>query len=206
MKLHYHPFSPNCRKVRATAVLLDLPLELQVVDIPTGAQRSDSYLALNPNGMVPTLEDGDFVLWESNAIMQYLASKRPNHPLWPQDDRARADICRWQCWELAHWDPACGVYLWENMFKGFMNLGAPDASELAKAEEKFTVVASVLDSHLAKHEHLAGKHLTLADLSVVAFLMFPVAQIPVDRYPNIRRWQQQVEDIDAWRRTAPPSM
>ncbi len=91
MKLYGFPVSPNTWKVRAVAAHLGIVLDDQLVDLRRGEQRAPDYLALNPTGRTPTLVDGDFVLWESNAIMQYLASGTPNG-LWPDDARTRADI------------------------------------------------------------------------------------------------------------------
>ena len=97
MKLYGFPPSPNTWKVRAVAAHLGIPLELEFVDLTKGGSHSPDYLALNPSGRTPTLVDGDFKLWESTAIMQYLASQKPNS-LWPDNARTRADIMRWQSW------------------------------------------------------------------------------------------------------------
>src|SRR5208337_2613528 len=113
MKLYGFPFSPNTWKVRAVAVHLGLPLEFALVDLTKGEQKTPDYLALNPTGRAPVLVDGDFKLWESVAILQYIASKTPN-ALWPNDARARADITRWQSWQLAHFGKeACEPLLFE---------------------------------------------------------------------------------------------
>ena len=89
MKLHVFPPSPRALKVRALVRHLDLEVEECLVDLFKGEQRSAAYAALNPNMRMPVLEDGDFVLWESNAILQYLAAKRPESGLWPSDAAAR---------------------------------------------------------------------------------------------------------------------
>ena len=94
MRLYGFSASPRTWKVRAVAAQLDIPLEYVQLDAFRGENRTPQYLALNPTGRTPTLVDGDFVLWESDAIMQYLASKTPN-TLWPDDARTRADIMRW---------------------------------------------------------------------------------------------------------------
>ncbi len=102
MKLYGFPPSPNTWKVRAVAAHLGIPLELEFVDLTKGGSRTPAFLAINPAGRTPALVDGDFKLGESTAIMQYLASQKPNS-LWPNDARTRADIMRWQSWSLAHW-------------------------------------------------------------------------------------------------------
>ncbi len=104
MKLYGFPPSPNTFKVQAVALHLDIPLEFEIVYLAKGANRAAEFLQLNPGGRTPVLVDGDFTLWESNAIMQYLASQKPN-TLWPDNARTRADIARWQFWQVAHWHP-----------------------------------------------------------------------------------------------------
>ena len=78
MKLYVHPMSSNARRAQMTAILLGTPIETVFIDLQKGAQRNPEYLALNPNGRVPTLVDGDFALWESLAIMEYVAEKYPD--------------------------------------------------------------------------------------------------------------------------------
>jgi glutathione S-transferase len=78
MKLYMNAMSPNVRRVRLTAAVLGMDLEEKKLDFTKGEHKNPEYLALNPNGAVPALVDGDFVLTESRAIMQYLASKKPS--------------------------------------------------------------------------------------------------------------------------------
>src|SRR6476620_10201438 len=116
MKLYGFPPSPNTWKVRAVAAHLGIPLELEFVDLTK--PRTPDYLALNPTGRTPTLVDGDLVLPESNEIMQYLGEQKPN-ALWPNDLRQRAEITRWQCWQLAHWgSDACTPLVFQHLVKG----------------------------------------------------------------------------------------
>src|SRR5688572_19644964 len=105
MKLYDFAFSPNCRKVRAVAYELGIALEPVHVDLVRGAQRQPDFLALNPNGRVPVLVDGDLVLWESTAIMRYLSASRGG-ALVPTSPRAQAEVDRWLAWQLAHLGPA----------------------------------------------------------------------------------------------------
>ena len=105
LRIHYHPASYNARRALAVAFHVGAPVEIVICDLMAGAQGTPAFRALNPNGLVPVLEDGDFVLWESMAIAQYLADKYPSSA-WPADARARADITRWQAWDLAHFGRA----------------------------------------------------------------------------------------------------
>jgi glutathione S-transferase len=205
MKLYLHPNAPNCMKVVMTAAQLDISLDSEFVDLFQGAQRAPAFLAINPNGVVPALRDGDFVLWESNAIMQYVAATKPGNTLWPMDERRRADISRWQCWELAHWSPAVSTYLRENMFKALKGQGDPDPEALRKADEKYHPLASLLNRHLAPRSFLAGEDLTLADISVAAFLMYArPARVPLDDYRFIRSWMGRMEALPSWQVAQPP--
>jgi glutathione S-transferase len=99
-------FGPSSRVLGIVALKnhLELDLEVQQVDLGRGDQLTPRYSALNPNKKMPTLEDGGFVLWESNAILFYLAAKRPGCGLWPSDVQGQADVLRWLVWESAHWD------------------------------------------------------------------------------------------------------
>jgi len=204
MKLYGFPPSPNTWKVRAVAAHLGVPLEVELVDLTKGASHAPAYLALNPTGRTPTLVDGDLKLWESNAIMQYVAAKTAN-ALWPNDARARADITRWQCWQLAHWgSEACQPLTFNRFVKKLLNLGPPDEAAIAKATEAFHKEAMVLDAHVAKQSYLVGKDLTLADFAVAAPLFYAKqSEMPLEPYPNARRWFERFSALPCWRETAP---
>lgn len=207
MKLYYHPNSPNCMDVMATAHQLGIPLELELVELTKGAQKNPAYLRINPNGRVPTLVDGDFILFESNAIMQYLASKKPGNPLWPRDDKIRADIARWQFWQASQWGRAAGMLVWENMVKKFLNLGAPDPAKVKEGGELFHASAAVLDGHLSGRQYLVGSEPTLADFSVAATLVYAQpGRLPLEKYGNIRAWYERVAAHDAWKKALPKMM
>jgi glutathione S-transferase len=204
MKLYGFPPSPNTWKVRALASYLKVPLELEFIDLSKGAQHAPSYLALNPSGRTPTLVDGDFRLWESNAILQYLASKSGS-TLWPNDARTRADISRWQFWQLAHWGAeACQPLTFQRLVKKFMNLGPADEAAIAKGTECFNKEAKMLDAHLAKQKYLAGDGLTIADFAAAAPLFYAKqAEMPLGAYAHVRGWFERVAALPCWGETAP---
>jgi glutathione S-transferase len=204
MKLYGFPASPNTWKVRALAAHLKMPLEFDFVDLMQGAQRTPAYLTLSPTGRTPVLVDGDFKLWESNAILQYLASKSAT-PFYPNDARSRADITRWLCWDLAHWGAqACLPLIVENLVKKFVNMGPADAAAIAKATEAFNKEARMLDAHLAKQKHLVGNGLTIVDFAVAAPLFHAEgAQIPLGSYANVGGWFQRISALPCWGETAP---
>jgi glutathione S-transferase len=204
MKLYGFPGSPNTWKVRALAAHLGLPIEFEFVDLAKGQQRTPEFLALNPTGRTPVLVDGDFKLWESNAIMQYLASQAKT-PLWPDDARTRADIARWQSWQLAHWGPdSCVPLIFQRLVKAVLNLGPPDEAIVAKGTEAFHRDARVLEAHLSRQSYLVGDILTLADFAVAAPLFHAArAELPVAPYAHVRGWFGRVSALPAWQQTAP---
>ena len=187
---------PNAAGAPATAVGLEL------VDLTR--PRTAAYLALNPTGRTPTLIDGDFILWESNAIMQYLASRSGNS-LWPENPRTRADITRWQSWQLAHWGAdACQPLTFQRLVKKILNLGPPDAAVVAKATEVFNREARMLDAHLASPSYLVGNALTLADIAIASNLInFQYLGFPIEpgKHPKLARYARDIAALDVFRTT-----
>jgi glutathione S-transferase len=203
MKIYHSPYSSNARKVLMTASHLGLKPELVNIDLAKGEQRKPELLALNPNGKVPVLVDEEFVLFESQAIMAYLADKTSGHGLYPTELRARADVNKWMFWSANHWGPAISMINWERMVKKVLGQGEPDPVQLERAEGMFHGFAKVLDAHLAGREWLSGSALTLADIAVGCPLMVAVpAQIPLAPYANIQKWFARVQELDAWKKSA----
>jgi glutathione S-transferase len=203
MKLYGFPPSPNTWKVRAVAAHLGIPLELELVDLTK--PRTAAYLAVHPAGRTPALVDGNFTLTESNAIMQYLASQKPNS-LWPNEVKARALITRWQCWQLAHWGAeACQPLVFNRLVKKLLNLGPPDEAAVAKATDAFNKEAKLLDTWLSKqNKYLVGDDVTLADFAVAAPLFYAKeGEFPIAPYGHVHEWFGRVSALPCWRETAP---
>src|ERR1700750_2169900 len=154
MKLYMNVLSPNVRRVRLTAAVLRIELEEKVLDFAKGEHKAPDYLALNPNGTVPALADGDFVLTESRVIMQYLASKKPAAGLLPSDERGRADVTRWQFWDASHFSPQLGTVAFQRVMKQAFGRGPPDASKVDEALSNFRRWAAVLDKQLAGRQYV----------------------------------------------------
>ena len=142
-----------------------------MVDLTKGAQRTPEYALLNPNARAPAIDDGGFVLWESNAIVEYLASLKPNSGILPQETRARLAITKWMYWESSHWDPACAIFTFERLVKRIFSMGDPDAREIQRGVQLFERAGKVLDSQLQRHRYVAGDQFTAADLAVFAQMM-----------------------------------
>ncbi len=203
IELYVFPPSPRAFKVMAVANHLGLDWTLRLIDLPKGEQKAAQYAALNPNMRMPTLKDGDYVLWESNAICQYLAGKKPESGLLPRDERARLDVTRWQFWDLAHWDPTCAIFAFEYLAKRLLlGAGEPDMAAIAKGTENFHRVAKVLDGQLKGKRFVTGDTLTVADFSLGAPVKFAeMAHYPIEPYGEIKRWYATLAALPAWQKT-----
>jgi len=202
MKLYYNPLSPNVRRARLTVAVLGIDVEEKLLDFSKGEHKSPEYLALNPNGAVPTLVDGNFVLTESRAIMQYLATKKPESGLLPRDEQSRADVSRWQFWDAAHFSPQLGTLAFEKIIKGMMGMGEPDATKIQEALTNFRRFASVLEQRLNGKMFVVGNALTIADLTLAASLMYAAqTEAPVSEFPNLQSWFSRITALDGWKKT-----
>ena len=200
MRLHIFPPSTRALGVVALANHLALDCELRSIDLGRGDQRAPEYVALNPNRKMPTLEDDGFVLWESNAILFYMAAKRPERGLWPSDLRGQADVLRWLAWESAHWDAeSCGMVAFEKNSKLVLGLGAPDPAFIARGGQNFARFAAVLDEQLKGKSWMIGERLTIADFSIGALVPTAVrVGLPIERFREIGRWYQSLSELPAW--------
>jgi len=189
MKLYTNPFSPNARKVLAVAHELEIPLETHMVDLRSGEQRTPGYLAINPNGKVPVLVDGETTLWESNAILCYLASQRESS-LWPKSHK-RYEILRWMFWESNHFTPPLNDLFGEKFFRG----DNPNQEVIDRALKSFRKYGAVLDQKLHGAHFVAGDTLTLADFAIGVGLGYAdLFDLPLDDLPHVQRWWHHLRD------------
>ena len=151
-----------------------------------GVVKTSQYLSLNPNGLVPTIEDDGLVLWESNAIVRYLAAKHAAGSLWPEDLKVRAEADRWMDWTATTVWPALRV-----LFLGLVRT-APDKRDAQALEEsrlKTAEVLHILDAHLKTHEYVAGNAFTMGDIPLGCAIWRWIA-LPIERpeLSNVQRW------------------
>jgi glutathione S-transferase len=177
---------------------LNLPYERIDVGGPFGRTTDPVYLAMNPNSLVPTLEEDGFILWESNVILRYLAGAHANGtPLWPAEGRARANIDRWMDWQQTLLGPPMTI-----IFQGLVrtppeqrNTGAIEGALLTAGK-----AWSILDKQLDQHDYLAGPDLTLADIAagvhVHRWFSFTVAR---PHLPHLRAWYDRLLHRPAYR-------
>jgi glutathione S-transferase len=168
-----------------------------------GHNSSPEFLAINPNGTVPVLRDGDFVLWESNAIMWYLAERHGDTALWPRDPRRKASIAKWQVWQAAHLSPAADGLMYEAFVRPMMKQQT-DPAVLDALTRSFHRWCKVLDDALASSEYLANDTFSCADIAAASALMYaPMAKMPLDGYAHVGAWLARIHARPSWQATEP---
>lgn len=162
-----------------------------------GQVKEDWYLAMNPNALVPTIDDDGFILWESNATVRYLAAKYDSGGLWPDDPQARALSDRWMDWQLGTLLPHVGVVFWGLIRtpEAERDMAAIEAA-VAKAGELY----AILDRHLEGRDFIAGDRLTVGDIPLGA-LTYRWYGLPIERpeRPNVYAWYQRLAERPAYR-------
>lgn len=169
------------------------------LDFRSEALREPSYLAINPNGRIPTLTDGGYVLWESMAINLYLASKyRDDVDLWPDTLEAQGLAYQWSFWvmtELEH--PLLSVL----MHRRVLPEDKRDSQKLARNEGVIKRPLEILDQSLAERSYLCGNRFTVADLNVAAVLTWSKpARFSLKPYPHLDAWLKRCLDRPARKR------
>ena len=201
MKLYYDPITVNCRKVVAGLDLLGVEYEDVKVDYFAQGHKEPGFLAINPNGELPALVDGDLKLWESNAILVYGAELAAPTSAYPQDPKVRAGIQRWLLWESSKWFAGCYVYLVENVVKPILET-EPDNAALEAHAPTFHAEAQILETRLAGQDWLCGPEVTIADIAVAAPMhLHSYQKLPLDPYPGLRAWMGRVEALPCWERS-----
>ena len=201
MKLFYMELL-NPQKACAVAKYLNSPVEFIRVDLAKGEQKSPQFLAVNPNGKVPALEDGATKLWEADAIMCHLA-RAAGSDLWPSGQR-QIDVIRWLSWNANHFSRHAGSLYFEHIIKPQFGIGAPDAAVVSEAIQSFKPFAGVLNDHLRGRKYLVDDTLSVADFAVGITLPYAdKAQIPLDGFPEIARWHARLNELPAWREPFP---
>lgn len=179
--------SINVRKVVWTLQHLGLPFVRTDAGMAFGVVNTPAYRALNPNALVPTLQDGDLVLWESNAIVRYLCARYgENTGLCPADLAHRADADRWMDWQQTTLNRASGpAFVQWVRTPAAQRQAAVIAQSVADTEPLFTR----LDAHLAQRPFMAGEHLTMADIPLLCEVHRWV-NLPQPRpdWPHLMRW------------------
>jgi glutathione S-transferase len=191
--------SVNVQKVLWCLAELDVPYERVDAGLQHGKNDEAWYLALNPNGRVPLLQDGDFSLWESNTIVRYLAAKHGMGSLCPKSLETRAQAEKWMDWQLSVLVQPVSTVFW-NLIR--TPAGGPDMQFVARATRDANHAVALLDGHLAKHDFVAGSELSMGDIPVGAtvhrWLELPGVERP--KLPAIEAWHARLTERPGFRR------
>jgi len=206
MKFYSFPPSPNVRKVSAVLSHLGITdVEHELVNLAKGEHKLPAFLAINPMGALPALaDDNGFVLWESNAICQFLCDRQGDTPFYPRDAHTRADIARWLFWEASAWSRPAEILTHENVRKPMLGIGEPDAERVKQGEQQFRPLAELLDKELAERPFLVGEEVTLADFVVGGAVTYlERGRFPIADFPHLQAWWRRLHEIPAWKTTIP---
>ncbi|NML34283.1 glutathione S-transferase family protein [Paraburkholderia antibiotica] len=188
IKLYTTLLSGHGHRVKLFLSLLDLPFEIVELNMKAGDNRKPEYLALNPFGQVPTIQDGEVTLFDSNAILVYLAKRYGDASWLPEDPLGAAAVQRWL--SLAAGQIAYGPCT-ARLVTVF---GAPLDHERAK--QIATKLFDVVDKELADKPFVAGEHVTIADIAAHTYIAHaPEGGVSLEPYPHIRAWLRRVEAL-----------
>jgi glutathione S-transferase len=196
LKIWGRATSINVQKVMWTIGELGLSYERVDIGGDYGGNAQPEYLRKNPNGLIPTLEEDDFLLWESNACVRYLASKYGAGTLEPADLRDRARASRWMDWQISTAGPAIA-----ELFRGMVRTAPElrDLDQIDRSREKATLCMGLLDVHLAETPYLVGQEFSMGDIPL-ALVTYRFRRLVPTR-PDLRHldaWFQRIETRPAF--------
>jgi glutathione S-transferase len=197
LKIYGRKTSSNVQKVLWCCAEIGLPFERLDIDETFGGLRSPGYLALNPNGLMPTIDDDGFILWESNVVVRYLCAKHSAGTLWPTDPAARADIERWMDWQQTSIAPPVGAVFRATLRTPREEM-TPDA--LAAAITRATNCWRMLDTRLADRRFVSGAAPGMADFTlgnaIHRWYLFPIEH---PHLTHLRAWYDRLCERPAYR-------
>jgi glutathione S-transferase len=203
MKVYYHPASTTSRPIMLFAAESGANIDFEIVDILGGQQYKDEFLAINPSHMVPVLEDGDFRLTESSAILKYLADT-VDSPAYPKALRARARVNERMDWVNTQMSREFVYGLVYPQIFSFFKREDPgvQAATLAWHRERACGWMQVLDrSALGTNRYLCGDAITIADYFAAPFIALgDVIRCDFNSYPNVKRWLSAMKALPSWRK------
>jgi len=198
LKIWGRKTSSNVQKAMFAIGELKIPCERIDIGGNFGKNREPAYLAMNPNALVPTLEEEDgFLLWESNTIIRYLAEKHGAGSLMPKDPRTRALASKWMDWQLSVFGPAITPVFW-----GMIRTPPEqrDLKAIADGKVKSTAAVQILDDQFAKTPYAAGDAFSMGDIPI-AIMSYRYRELVAERpaFPNFERWYGAIAARQAFR-------
>ena len=198
IELHGFPMSPNTKRARLGLEEADVSYTFHDVDLMAAAHKQPAYLELNPTARVPAMVDGDYRLWESNAILEYVADVAKDKRLGPETPHERGDIAKWMFMGAAHLSPNIA-----RIFAHTIRLPEDKRIPQLVTEGHAEVLRCLapLDAGLAGKTWLVGERITIADVSVAPPLtVASMLQIDLSRFANVTAWLERITSRDTWKR------
>ncbi|KAH8306485.1 hypothetical protein KR018_012671 [Drosophila ironensis] len=191
MDLYYMLYSAPCRSILMTAEVLGLELNKKKVDLDAGDHLKSDFVKLNPQHTIPTLVDGKFVLWESRAILIYLAEKYdPDEKLYPKDAEDRAVVNQRLFFDLGTLYQSYVYYYYPQLFEVEKKPANPE--NLKRIDSAF----DMFDTLLEGHQFAALDRLTLADVALLATVStFEISEYNFVKFPNVVRWYENAKSV-----------
>ena len=199
LKVHHHPFSTFSRRVRIALIEKNIPCELIEVDMMARAHRGPAYLALNPYGRVPTLEEDGFILYESTAILEYLEATHPTPPLVPSDARGRALVAMHMKLCDIQMARQTGTIIFP---RRFLPKDRWDEAAMTQAKKEIEKHLEIVEQQLVGKEYLVGNRYSLVEVCYTPFVEF-LGLMEITPPPAVAAWVQRMLDRPSAQQTKP---
>ena len=205
MKIYGNPISTCTRKVLMTLGEKQAKFELVSLDFTKGEHKGPAHVARQPFGQMPALEDGDFTMFESRAMMRYIDETVAGQSLTPKDPKARARMNQWMSVESEDFTPGVMAVVSQEMFTPMMG-GKTDTAKAEEGKKKFAPALAVLEKHLAHGApHLAGDDFTLADISYMPYVEYGMKTSAKEMFmdhKNFAAWWERISARPTWKKIA----
>ncbi|MCJ8314079.1 MAG: glutathione S-transferase family protein [Saccharospirillaceae bacterium] len=197
--LYINSLTVNSIKMLLISRALNLNVEFRYIALNKAEHKTDFFIAINPEGKVPVLVDQDFVLTQSNSILQYLAAKH-NSSLWPSDLKSQASILKILFWQSSYFNSSVGVISHRLVVLPHWGVKASKIDEVTFGH--FHHAIAVLEKILSKTSAVAGEKISIADISIASYLMFAKqSHMPLEKYPAVLAWLTRLKKLNWFSQT-----
>ncbi len=191
MKLYDHPLSGNCYKARLLLSHLGLDYEKVRVELFEGEHKTESFTSLNPNQKIPVLIDGEFTIWESNAVAIYIAKKYSPNAFFSDTPEEFGRIMQWSIFGKTSIDPYLAV---SRYYLKFLGEGNFDQTQLESHQQQGKQSLSIMEDHLANNDFLAGRY-SVADMCCYPYILLAnEGGIDISEFSNVEKWCRRIEN------------
>jgi glutathione S-transferase len=191
LKLYDFPLSGNCYKIRLLLSMLGFPYERETIDIMHGESQTDDFKKLNPRGQIPVLVDGEVRLWDSMAILVYLARRHGSKQWLPADALGEARVMQW----LA----VSENELLYGLARARITVMFNKSFDLEQCQREARPGLEAMEDRLGEGDWLVADHATIADIACYPYVSLAhQGQVSLDPYPHIQAWLKRVEGLDGW--------